>query len=196
MTTDLRLLQTEATVNIATGSARLIRVLLADNHATMRHSLRMALDGEDDIQVVTEAADLQTVMRHLHQDEPHVLVLDLGMHDGSSIDVIRHLRRQVVGPEIVVLTTEDSPAFARRAFDAGATGFVLKDRAASDLAQAVRAAAHRTSARFAGGGDVARLGSICPLRETIQALAVPPPSPQVEGDAGDRDPGVGAQRTL
>ncbi len=108
MMTDRRLLQTKAAVDIAVGSARLIRVLLADNHATMRRSLRLALNGEDDIQVVAEAADLQTMMRHLrHGAAPHVLVLDLGMHNGSSIDVIGRLRRQVVGPEIVVLTMED-----------------------------------------------------------------------------------------
>jgi two-component system, NarL family, response regulator NreC len=121
--------------------ARPIRVVLADKHAAMRRSLHLMLDGEDDIRVVAEAADIPAVMRHLADHQPHVLVLDLGMRDGSSIDVIDRLRRRGAGPRIVVLTMDDEPALARRAIVAGATGFVLKDRSDVELPQAVREAA-------------------------------------------------------
>lgn len=119
-----------------------IRVVLADNHAAMRRSLRILLDGDRDVQVVAEAGDLATVTLQLNQHRPQVLVLDLGMYNGSSIDAIGRLRREVPGSEIVVLTMEESPAVARRAIDAGAIGFVLKDRADSELLDAVRGAAH------------------------------------------------------
>jgi two-component system, NarL family, response regulator NreC len=138
MRAHLRIVRAESSV---CDPVRPIRVVLADNHAAMRRSLHLILDGEDDIRVVAEAADIPAVMRHLADHRPHVLVLDLGMHNGSSIEVIDRLRRQGVGPRIVVLTMDDAPAFARRAIAAGATGFVLKDRSDVELPQAVREAA-------------------------------------------------------
>lgn len=117
---------------------RSIRVVLADDHALMRRSLRLLLDREEGVEVIAEAGDLKTVMRHVHGHLPHVLVLDLSMPDGSSIETIRRLREEVPSTEIVVLTTEDSPAFAEQTLDAGAIGFVLKDFAEAELAQAVR----------------------------------------------------------
>lgn len=119
-----------------------IRVVLADNHPAMRRSLRMLLDGQRDVQVVAEAGDLATVMLQVRQHRPQVLVLDLGMYNGSSIEAIGRLRREVPGAAVVVVTMEESPAFARRAIDAGAIGFVLKDRGDSELPDAVRSAAH------------------------------------------------------
>lgn len=118
-----------------------ILVVLADDHAVVRRSLRLLLDGEEDVRVVAEAADLPAVVRHVHGHVPHVLVLDLQMPYGSSIATIRRLREQVPDTEIVVLTMEQSPLFAQQALDAGAVGFVLKDRADSELPSAVRQAA-------------------------------------------------------
>ena len=118
-----------------------IHVVLADDHAAVRRNLRLLLDAEEGIDVIAEAADISTVMRHVHAHLPHVLVLDLRMPNGSSIEAIRRLRAQVPGTEIVVLTMEESPAFAQQAIDAGAIGFVLKDRADAELMTAVRRAA-------------------------------------------------------
>jgi two-component system response regulator NreC len=107
----------------------------------MRRSLRQLLDREENVEVVAEAGDLRTVMRHVHDRPPHVLVLDVSMPDGSSIEAVRSLRGEVPSTEIVVLTMEDSPGFAQQALDAGAIGFVLKDFADVELNPAVRAAA-------------------------------------------------------
>jgi two-component system response regulator NreC len=104
----------------------------------MRRSLRLLLDGEHDFEVIAEAGDLSTAVRHVHGHLPHVLVLDLHMPNGSSIEALRHLREQVAGTEIVVLTMEENPLFAQQALDAGAIGFVLKDTAERELPQAVR----------------------------------------------------------
>jgi two-component system response regulator NreC len=122
---------------------RAIRVVLADDHAQMRRSLRRVLDGEDGVKVIAEAGDLPTVMRHVRGHRPNVLVLDLRMPDGSSIDAIRSLREQVPSTEIVVVTMEGNPAFAQQALDADAIGFVLKDTADAELPEAVRRAARR-----------------------------------------------------
>lgn len=118
-----------------------IKVILADDHAGVRRSLRLLLDRLDDVEVVAEAAELSTVIRGVHQHVPHVLVLDLQMPNGSSLETIRTLRERVPDTEIVVLTMDVSPAFAQAALTAGAVGFVLKDRSDSELPPAIRAAA-------------------------------------------------------
>ncbi len=119
-----------------------IRVVLADDHAVMRRTLRLLLDGEDDVEVIAEASDLSTVMRHVHGHLPHVLILALEMPNGSSIEAIGRLRAQVPDTDIVVMTMDTSAVFAHQAIDAGAVGFVLKDKADSELPSAVRNAAH------------------------------------------------------
>ncbi|HZU61000.1 MAG TPA: response regulator transcription factor [Solirubrobacteraceae bacterium] len=122
-----------------------ITVVLADDHAQVRRSLRLLLQGEEGLDVVGEAADLDMAARHVHGHAPHVLVLDLQMPGGSGIETIRRLRQECPETQIVVLTMERSPAFAQRALDTGASGFVLKDRADTELPEAVR--------RTAGGEE-------------------------------------------
>ncbi len=138
-----------------------IQVILADDHAVMRRSLRLLLDREDGVEVIAEATDLPTVVLDVHRHAPHVLVLDLSMPNGSSIQTIRRLRAQVPQTEIVVLTMEQSPLFAAEAIDAGAVGFVLKDRADTELPVAVRYAAagdEYVSPHVAIGLDALRRG--------------------------------------
>jgi two-component system response regulator NreC len=118
-----------------------IRVVLADDHAIVRRNLRLLLDDEDDVDVVSEAETIGSVLLNVTGHGPHVLVLDLQLPGGSSIEAIRRLRQRVPATEVVVLTLERSPAFAQRAIDAGAIGFVLKDRADTELPEAVRRAA-------------------------------------------------------
>jgi DNA-binding NarL/FixJ family response regulator len=101
----------------------------------------MVLDRDEDLQVVAEAADLASVTNHVYGHAPHVLVLDLQLPNGSSIETIRQLRAKVPETEIVVLTMEPSPVFAQQALDAGAVGFVLKHRANDELTAAVKRAA-------------------------------------------------------
>jgi two-component system, NarL family, response regulator NreC len=120
---------------------RPIRVVLADDHTLMRRGLRRLLDDQKDVEVIAEVAALTAVAEHVHRSRPHVLVLDLGMANGSGVDVIGRLRYQVPGTEIVVLTMHDSPEFALKALDAGAIGFVLKEYADAELPVAVLAAA-------------------------------------------------------
>jgi two-component system response regulator NreC len=116
-----------------------ISIVLADDHAAMRQSLRMLLDGEADLVVIAETDSLQSVVGHVRTHRPDVLVLDLGMPDhGSGIEMLTRLSREARGTFIVVLTMNDDPSFARRALDNGAIGLVLKELADSDLPEAVR----------------------------------------------------------
>jgi len=118
-----------------------IRVVLADDHELVRRSLRQVLRNEEDVDVIAEAGDLLTALRQVNGHVPHVLVLDLQTPDGSSVELIRQLRSRIPGTEIVVVTMEDSPAYAKAAIHAGASGLVLKEYAFQDLAVAVRCAA-------------------------------------------------------
>lgn len=120
-----------------------IRIVLADDHAAMRKSLRVLLDGEADIDVIAETDSVQSMMRHLRVSRPDVLVLDLGMSSsGSGIETLSRLRRHARDIAIVVLTVNDEPAFAVRALQNGALGLVLKELSDSDLPSAVREASH------------------------------------------------------
>jgi two-component system response regulator NreC len=116
-------------------------VVLADDHAVVRRGLRMLVDAEPEMQVLAEAADIADAERLTRAHRPRVLVLDLNMPGGSSLEAIPRLRESSPGVAIVVLTMQDDPAFARQALQAGALGFVLKEAAEEELLQAIRNAA-------------------------------------------------------
>jgi two-component system response regulator NreC len=118
-----------------------IRIVLADDHAAMRKSLRLLLDGEADIDVIAETDSLEAVIGYVRARQPDVLVLDLGMPDyRSGMDALARLHREARDTRIVVLTMNDDPAYAKRALDNGVAGLVLKEMADSDLPAAVREA--------------------------------------------------------
>ena len=121
------------------------RVALAVHHAMMRRGLRVLLEGEDGIEVVAVERDPGSIEQLMAESEPDVLVLDLRIAGGSSLDAIHRLRALAPGTAVVAITMEASRAFARRAFDAGAIGFVLKDTADVDLPEAIRRAARGQS---------------------------------------------------
>ncbi len=118
-----------------------IQLVVADDHHVVRRALRLWLESEKDVEVIAEAGDVPTAIRHVKRHVPHVLLLDLQMPNGSGIEAIRRLREEVPETQIVVATVEESPLFARQALDAGAVGYVLKDNADTELRAAVRCAA-------------------------------------------------------
>jgi two-component system response regulator NreC len=124
----------------AASSAR-IRLVLADDHSVVRSGLRMLLDSEPDFEVVAEASDVQSARRYVRGHHPRVLVLDLNMPGGSSLEAIPVIREESPDTQIVVLTMQQEPAFAREALGAGALGYVLKEAADAELVEAVRRAA-------------------------------------------------------
>src|SRR5690349_10996714 len=117
-----------------------IRVVLADDHSVVRRSLRRVLDDEPDIELIAEASDLAQAVHEVVQHRPDVLVADLRLRDGPTLDTIGRLRSEVPETGIVATTMDESPLFAEQAIEAGAVGFVLKDRADSELLPAIRAA--------------------------------------------------------
>jgi two-component system, NarL family, response regulator NreC len=118
-----------------------ITIVIADDHQVVRAGLRLLLEAEDGFQVLAEAGDVPTTERRLNAYHPRVLILDLNMPGESSLPAIPRMRTNTPDTEIVVLTMQNDPAFAREALRAGATGYVLKEAADSELVQAVKLAA-------------------------------------------------------
>ncbi len=140
-----------------------IRVVIADDHAVVRRGLRQVLESEEGIDVVAEASDLTDARRYVRGHRPEVLVLDLNLPEGLSLDAIPGIRSEFPGTQIVVLTMQNEPAYARQALASGALGYVLKEAAESELVEAVRRASQ---------GDTylnPRLGA--------RVAAEPPPGP-------------------
>jgi two-component system, NarL family, response regulator NreC len=117
-----------------------IRVVIADDHAVVRRGLSALLQAEG-CEVVAEAGDLDGARRSTLGHKPDVLVLDLNLPEGSSLKSVPDLRREFPGTQIVILTMQNEPAYAREALAAGALGYVLKDAADTELVEAVRCAA-------------------------------------------------------
>jgi two-component system, NarL family, response regulator NreC len=118
-----------------------ITIVLADDHAVVRDGLRMLLVAEEDMDVVAEAGDVDAARRFVLGHKPTVLVLDLNMPGGSSLEAIPQIAEISPDTVVVVLTMQEDPAFAREALRAGARGYVLKHAAGTELVQAIRAAA-------------------------------------------------------
>jgi two-component system response regulator NreC len=142
--------------------ADVTKIVLADDHAVVRAGLRLLLEAEDGWEVVAEAGTVPDAVRLTRAHRPHILVLDLNMPGGSSLDAVPVLAEATPSTRIVVLTMQDDPEFARRAMGAGVAAYVLKEAADDELVQAVRTAA--------GGGTYLnpRLGAL---------LAAAPPTP-------------------
>src|SRR5665213_2858241 len=115
------------------SAAEPITVVLADDHRVVRSGLRLLLESDGRFTVLGEAGDVAGTVQQVHDCRPRVLVLDLNMGGESSLDAIPQLRADWPETQIVVLTMQEDPAFARAALRAGALGYVLKDGADDEL---------------------------------------------------------------
>jgi two-component system, NarL family, response regulator NreC len=124
-----------------TAASTPISIVLADDHKVVRSGLRMLLESDGRFAVTAESGDVAGTIEAVQRCRPRVLVLDLNMGGESSLESIPQLRTDAPETQIVVLTMQDNPAFARAALRAGAVGYVLKDAADAELMSAVELAA-------------------------------------------------------
>ena len=115
----------------------MIRALLVDDHQIVRSGVRKVLEATGRIEVVGEAAGVAEALERAGLLRPDVVVLDLTLRDGSGLDAIAELR--AAGARVVILSMQDEPAYARKAFELGAQGYVVKDAADVELADAIDA---------------------------------------------------------
>ena len=118
-----------------------IRVLVVDDHAVVRSGLRRVLDAEDDIETVGEAANAERGIFEAMEHKPDVVLMDVTMPGQSGVDALPALLQSVPSTRVLMLSMHDDPAYVRAAFEAGASGYVLKEAADSDVVAAVRSVA-------------------------------------------------------
>jgi two-component system, NarL family, response regulator NreC len=119
----------------------MIRVLLADDHETVRQGLKLLIDAQPDMRVVGEAGDGQAAVAQVPRLRPDVAVLDVSMPRMNGLAAARAIRETTPGTAIVALTRYSDAAYVKALLDAGASGYVLKRSASGELLAAIRAAA-------------------------------------------------------
>ena len=118
-----------------------VRVLIAEDHETVRDGLRLLLETQSDVEVVGGVADGQAAIAAASALAPDVVVVDLSLPDMSGLAVTRAIQARSPGVAVVVLTRHTDEAYVQELFSAGALGYVLKQSAFGELMRAVRAAA-------------------------------------------------------
>jgi DNA-binding NarL/FixJ family response regulator len=119
-------------------------VLIVDDHAVVRSGLKLVLEEDEGIEPVGEAGSARDAIFEARALKPDVILLDVVMPDQSGLEIIPTLLHENPDTKILVLSMQDDPRYVREAFDAGASGYVLKEAADSEVVAAVR--------EVAGGG--------------------------------------------
>ena len=118
-----------------------LRILLADDHVTVRHGLRLLLDSQPDMIVICEASDGNAAIKNALALKPDVIVMDISMPGMNGLAATRALKQKQPDITIVMLTRHSDDAYVQELLRAGVSGYVLKQSAPTELLQAIRAAA-------------------------------------------------------
>lgn len=118
-----------------------IRVLLADDHAVLRAGLAMLLNAQSDMEVAGEAGNGAEAVRSVQTTAPDLVVMDLSMGEHSGLEAISKVRSSSVGTKVLVLSMHTDASYVRMALAAGASGYVAKSVADTELLTAIRAVA-------------------------------------------------------
>jgi DNA-binding NarL/FixJ family response regulator len=120
-------------------TAKPIRVLVADDHMIVRSGIRHVLESEPGFEVVGEAANGSEAVALTSELQPDVVVLDISMPEESGLEVAALLRSSSAGPRVLILSMHNNAEYVLESVRAGAHGYLLKDTAATELRNAIRA---------------------------------------------------------
>lgn len=115
-----------------------IRILLADDHAVVRHGFKMILGAQPDMEIVGEAGNGREAARMAEELRPDIVVMDVAMPELNGIEATRRLTASVPHTRVVALSMHKDSVYVREILRAGARGYLLKDSPAADLLSAVR----------------------------------------------------------
>lgn len=115
------------------------RVLIADDHALLRESMRNLLDRQEDMEVVGEAADGEEAVKLSLKTKPDIAVLDIVMPRLNGIEASKEIKKVSAGTAIIILTAYDDPQYVLGLLEAGAAGYLLKSARGRDVVAAIRA---------------------------------------------------------
>lgn len=116
-----------------------IRVLLVDDHTIVRQGLRALLDSHEDIEVVGEAENGREAFEKTEQMIPDIVVLDITMPNLNGIEATRQIKKLNPEIKVIILTVHDNEEYVHQVLQAGASGYLLKESAVSDLVSAINA---------------------------------------------------------
>jgi two-component system, NarL family, response regulator DesR len=142
-----------------------IRVLIAEDQAMVRGALKALLAMEEDIEIVGEADRADRIVELARQTKPDVALLDIEMPGGDGISAAGDLRKELPSTKVLIVTTFGRPGYLRRAMESGASGFMLKDAPAHELALAIRRTMHGERVVDPGLAAAALSAGVSPLSE-------------------------------
>jgi DNA-binding NarL/FixJ family response regulator len=156
-----------------------LHVLLADDHVTVRHGLKLLIDEQPDMKVVAEASDGAVAVQRALELKPDVVVMDISMPGMNGLVATRSIKEQQPDMAVITLTRHGDDAYLQELLRAGVSGYVLKQSAPTELLQAIRVAAQggqyidstltaRVTAGFLGreGRRIGRSGATISDRES------------------------------
>ena len=123
----------------------MMRILLADDHTLVRQGLRRILEEQPDWQVVAETGNGRDAVRLAADLQPDVVILDIGMPQLNGLEAARQIARRLPSARVLVLSMHADEVHITKAVEAGASGYLVKDSADSELVKAVTAVAHGMS---------------------------------------------------
>ena len=115
-----------------------IRVLIVDDHAVVRSGLRLLLDAAEGLEPVGEAGNARDAVFQARALKPDVILLDVVMPDKTGLEVLPQLTHENPDAKVLILSMQDEPRYVREAFAAGASGYVLKEAADTEVVAAIR----------------------------------------------------------
>jgi two-component system, NarL family, response regulator NreC len=118
-----------------------IRILLVEDHETVRQGLKLLVDSQEDMEVVGEAPDGRVGLQRVYALRPDVVVMDISMPEMNGLEATHAIRELVPETRVVTLTRYSDPAYVKELLDAGAAAYVLKQSASTELLTAIRRAA-------------------------------------------------------
>ena len=118
-----------------------MRILIADDHPIVRHGLKQVLAGDPSSVVVGEATNGDEALEMARRLEWDMAIFDFSMPGRSGLDLLGDIKKEFPGRPVLILSMQDDPRYVREAFEAGASGYVLKEAADTEVITAVRAVA-------------------------------------------------------
>jgi DNA-binding NarL/FixJ family response regulator len=115
-----------------------VKLLVADDHKIFRQGIKKLLEEESDLQVVGEASDGREAVKKATELKPDVILMDIAMANLNGLEATRQIKKQLPSAKVIMVTMHKNEEYVLQSFQAGASGFILKEGAVEELVSAIR----------------------------------------------------------